>query len=172
MPEGTKTPKTAMGRPKGSKNKKSLEPSSEAERIELEATARKAIVTRQRDDCAKLAIAIKKARKSDKLSITDVSKLVRATEILHDLERDAHDFGNKGQAACAVIMIPVPAETMAQWDILSAQVIPRTKAPAGITPANRNVSYEDAVIGERPTEEPAPDPGEDKGPQAPGGESL
>ncbi len=168
------TPKSSrrVGRPKGSTKSTPIKHKTEKDRIEAEAAERNIIVARQRDDCKKLAMSIKNAR-SKATEPGDVGKLVRATEILHGLEREAHDFGNKGQASSAVIVIPLPAETMEQWAILSEQTMPNTKAPTGLKVINSNVSIEDEIQGEpEPDTTPAPDPAQDRGPQAAGGESA
>lgn len=176
-PTGQETPSgkvaNPVGRPKGAKNKpRPTRYDNEAQRIEAESVERLNIVTRQRDDCRQLSTIIVKAMGQPSLDSGDVGRLVRAAEILHGLEREAHDFGNKGQAANAVMLIPVAAETMAQWQILSDQIIPKADTPPpGMKVINTNVSIEEDVIGHPdPTEDaPATDPAKDRGPQGAGG---
>ncbi len=77
------------------------------------------------------------------------------------MEKDPNDFGSKGAATKAVIVIPAPAATMEMWNALAKGIMPKAKAPEGLG----NVSVEEDVRGEpAPDDLPAPDPNNQKGP--------
>jgi len=145
------------GRPVGSKSRTR----TDVEKRDLEAKNKATIVDRQRQDCAKLATQIKRTRDQGDHGPGDIGKLVKATETLHAMEREAHDFGSKGQDTNAVLVIPLPASTMAQWAVLAGQVLPATLAPPapdGIV-SGGNVAFEDEIRGEPEAGHGLPGPG-------------
>ena len=78
-----------------------------------------------------------------------MAQLVRATQSLHQLEREANDFGQKGASIKAVIIVPATMENMSQWQQLANGQIPGAGEVKKVEQVSSgNVSIEDAIIGE------------------------
>ena len=94
-----------------------------------EARKQDRILKRQRADCRRLAEVLKtRVELSRKLGVPDDAKdlaaLTRSTDLLHQMERRAHDFGQQGQSTQkTVIIIPTPAGSMAEWHKATAGLL-------------------------------------------------
>jgi len=145
--------KKGSGRLKGSTRAmtaaKRKDPTGELAQAEKVATRQRRIINRQRRDCEALAKVISANTPGTK-DARDVGALARATNILHELERKAHDFGDKGAQVRAVIVIPAGPATMEAWEQMSVKALgDRAMLPAA---GERVRVVEDDVLGEAPPE--------------------
>ena len=138
--------KPGGGRPKGSKNKP---PAGDLALAEKTATRQRRIIARQRKDCERLATVIRNATPGTE-DAKDIGALARATNLLHDMERSAHDFGSKGAQVKAVIVIPAGPATMEAWAKEADKVLGQAvTSPVELVQAQ---VIEDDVQGDAPPE--------------------
>jgi len=110
------------------------------------------ILKRQRADCRRLADVLKtRTELSKKLGVPDDAKdlaaLTRSTDLLHQMERRAHDFGQQGQSTQkTVIIIPTPAGSMAEWHKATAGLLGSPSEAPG--PAQDRRRVEPDIEGE------------------------
>lgn len=164
-------PKRKPGRPKGSKSKvipthlaavkrpvgRPPGPHDDIKELERVQRIQKRVIARQQKDCARLSDAIATAMDAGQaIEAKDINALARATDVLHKLERAAHDFGHDGAQVKAVIVIPAGPATMEAWGLLAGNTL-QGRAVDPPAPVKVQVIEED-IVGDAPP----PPPGEDE----------
>lgn len=93
------------------------------------------IIDRRRQDCKRLAKAIQDVSSMADYGAgpksspaTALGTLARATQTLHDLERDVYDLGVSQAKSRAVFLIPQAPKTMDEWERQAKGQIPGIEA--------------------------------------------
>jgi len=116
-------PKRKAGRP----SKSQLATRTNHEVAAAEAIDGAKIITNHRADCVRLRKVLKAAEKLEAPTPSDAQRLTATTKTLHEIERQAYDLGEKQSKVMAVIMMPVAADTMEDWQQMAADHMPAHK---------------------------------------------
>ena len=141
--------KRKPGRPKGTTKtvmaQRQGDTSGELDKVAKTARRQKRIIQRQRQDCRRLAGVIQDATPEAR-DPRDIGALARATSLLHDMERKAHEFGEQGTTGKTVIIIPQVITNMDEWQKVSAVGL-QAKLAQAPEPAGRRRYIEADVMG-------------------------
>ena len=143
-------------RAKGKPGRPRLPSTAEQHKAALD-KARDQVADRHRSDCKRLADAIKACHDMPDYGAAAAGSpaaalgtLARATQTLHDLERQAFDFGKAGAGKVAVFIMPAPIKSIEAWARSAGQEIPEAKTTAPDPDEGRHI--EASVQGEAPAD--------------------